>query len=329
MSVRHLSVSSFVGRSAVIVLAGLSVLGLSRTARADAKAALPAAVDTFKMTKPVQTFSPGTLENHIDGQAESVKKYDFKQCDYAEYAPGGAGNQLITVDIYEMGSPLDSYGYYSYQLAPSASRVKFIKVGAVEGYQTRDGISFWKGPYYVNVTITAANAPPNFQAEAPKIAQAIAAKLSGSQPLPPLLALLPPGRTPHSERYQRSDIISQAFLKNGVVANYPSAGTAGRAVYGAVSFGGRGKAGVWAVRRVSEQALDGSGRREAGSAQRRGRRRARHSHQVRRAGRDRHEGQVRRRRPQSQRPRQRPGPRDRRHRQSEIAISLFLVWKGQ
>ena len=39
-----------------------------------------------------------------------------------------------------------------------------------------------------------------------------------------MLALLPAGRTPHSERYQRSDIISQAFLKNGVVANYPSAG---------------------------------------------------------------------------------------------------------
>ena len=176
------------------------------------------------MTKPVQTFSPGTLENHIDGQAESVKKYDFKQCDYAEYAPGGVGNQLITVDIYEMGSPLDSYGYYSYQLAPSASRVKFIKLGAVEGYQTRDGVNFWKGAYYVNVTITAASAPPNFQAEAPKIAQAIATKLSGGQTLPPMLALLPPGRTPHSERYQRSDIISQAFLKNGVVANYPSAG---------------------------------------------------------------------------------------------------------
>ena len=145
--------------TAVMALAGLGVLCASKPAQADAKAALPASVDTFKMTKPVQTFSPGTLEKHIDGQAESVMRYDFKQCDYAEYAPGGAGNQLITVDIYEMGSPLDSYGYYSYQLAPSAKKVKFIKFGAVEGYQTRDGINFWKGQYYVNVTITAANAP--------------------------------------------------------------------------------------------------------------------------------------------------------------------------
>jgi len=141
-------------------LSGL--LGSSTALRADGKSALPAAVDTFKMTKPVQTFSPGTLENHIDGQAESVKKYDFKQCDYAEYAPGGQGTQIITVDVYTMGSPLDSYGYYSYQLFPSAKKVSFMKLGNTEGYlsESKDGISFWKGNYYVVVTITAAMPPP-------------------------------------------------------------------------------------------------------------------------------------------------------------------------
>ncbi len=215
-------------RAASLLGLGLAacVVG-ARPAQADGKSALPMGVDTFKMTKPVQTFSPGTLENHIDGQAESVKKYDFKQCDYAEYAPGGKGTQLITVDVYTMGSPLDSYGYYSYQLYPSANRVKFVKLGNVEGYQTSDSVNFWKGPYYVVVTITAANSPPNYQAEAPKIAAAIAAKLTGGQTPPPMLALLPPGRILHSEHYQRADIFSQAFLKNGVVANYPTVGPQG------------------------------------------------------------------------------------------------------
>lgn len=211
-------------KAVAVILSGLSALSVSASAHADAKGALPASVDTFKMTKPVQVFTPGTLESHIDGQAESVKKYDFKQCDYAEYAPGGTGNQLITVDIYEMGSPLDSYGYYSYQLYPSAKNVKFVKIGGIEGYQTKDGINFWKGAYYVNVTITAANSPANYQAELPKIAAALIAKLSGGQPAAPMLALLPPGRTLHSEHFQRMDIFSQVFLKNGVIANYPSAG---------------------------------------------------------------------------------------------------------
>lgn len=229
MLVRSLLRASWLHRG--VRVASLLSLGMAacalivRPARADGKSALPPGVDTFKMTKPVQTFSPATLENHIDGQAESVKKYDFKQCDYAEYAPGGRGTQLITVDVYTMGSPLDSYGYYSYQLSPSASRVKFIKVGTAAGYQTSDSVNFWKGRYYVVVTITAANSPANYQAEAPRIASAIAAKLDGAQTPPPMLALLPLGRTPNSERFQRADIFSQAYLKNGVVANYPAAGS--------------------------------------------------------------------------------------------------------
>jgi hypothetical protein len=211
--------------ASALTLAALgSVLMVApRSANADAKAALPAAVPPFKMTKPVQVFTPATLENHIDGQAESVKHYQFKQCDYAEYAPNGQGNQLITVDIYEMGSPLDAYGYYSYQLSPSAKTVKYVKVGA-EGYQTRDGLNFWKGDYYVNVTITASNPPAVFAASLPKFGQAIAAKLPGAGQAPAMLKLLPPGYTPHSEKYQRTDVAGQAFLKNAVSAAYPAAG---------------------------------------------------------------------------------------------------------
>jgi hypothetical protein len=130
---------------------------------------------------------------------------------------------LITVDIYEMGTPLDAYGYYSYQLSPSARSVHFVPIGA-EGYQTRDGLTFWKGAFYVNVTITAAGAPPAFQAALPQFGRAIAAKLSGASQPPPLLKLLPPGYTPHSEKYERANVAGQAFLQNGVSASYPSAG---------------------------------------------------------------------------------------------------------
>jgi hypothetical protein len=224
LRVLNLTVPLLRFRYAASALALIAALAPTRPALADGKAALPAAVAGFKMTKPVQVFSPATLENHIDGQAESVKHYQFKQCDYAEYAPNGQGNQLITVDIYEMGTPLDAYGYYSYQLSPSAKTVKYVKIGA-EGYQTKDGLNFWKGNYYVNVTITAANAPPDFQAALPKFGQSIAAKLSGSAQAPTMLHLLPPGYPPHSEKYQRADVAGQSFLKNAVSASYPTAGS--------------------------------------------------------------------------------------------------------
>lgn len=200
-----------------------SFVAAPRLAQADGRAALPASAGGFKIHGAVQTFNPGTLDNHIDGQAESVKRYQFKQCTYAEYAPNGQGNQLITVDIFEMGSPLDSYGYYSFQLSPSAKTAKVIKIGG-EGNVTRDNLSFWKGPYYVVVTITASPAPANFQTAMPQIAQAIAAKLPGATQPPAMLKLLPPGRLPHSEKYQRENIGAQSFIKNGVTATYPSAG---------------------------------------------------------------------------------------------------------
>jgi hypothetical protein len=211
------------GRPVLSPFAACCALTLVCPAHADSKAALPAAVAPFKMTKPVAVFTPTTLENHIDGQAESVKHYQFKQCDYAEYAPNGQGNQLITVDIYEMATPLDAYGYYSFQLSPSARTVSYVNIGA-EGYKTPDSLSFWKGNNYVVITITAANAPANFQAAMPKLGQAIAAKLTGSAQAPAMLALLPPGYPKHTEKFQRADVAGQAFLKNAVVAAYPTAG---------------------------------------------------------------------------------------------------------
>ena len=172
------------------------------------------------MTKPSVVFNPATLENHIDGEAQAVKYYAFQQCAYGEYAPGGKGNQLITVDVYQFAQPLDAYGYYTTQRNPAA---KTVRVGG-DGYQETSDLNFWKGPYCVKITITAATPTPAFQQEMSKLASAIAAKLGGSSAVPPIVGLLPPGRAPRSEHYMRSDIAAQSYLKNGILAKYPSAG---------------------------------------------------------------------------------------------------------
>jgi hypothetical protein len=189
-------------------------------ARADARTALPPAAGNFKMKGKVVVYTPSTLENHIDGEAEAVKRFDFRQCAYAEYAPSGQGNQLITVDVFQMGSPLDAYGYYSQQ---RNARARFLKMGA-EGYQEPTALNFWKGPYYVRLAITAANAPPAFQQAMPQIARAVAARLTGPSSPPAMLSLLPPGHAPHTEQYVRSNIAAQSYIGNGVVARYLAAG---------------------------------------------------------------------------------------------------------
>ncbi|MCW3096340.1 MAG: hypothetical protein JWL77_1958 [Chthonomonadaceae bacterium] len=207
----------------LLTLAGLLALsGAARHASADARAALPATSGTLKMVKSAtspQLFNPGTLENHIDGEAQAVKQYGFKSCTYAEYSPTGGGTQLLTVDIYEMNTPQDAFGYYSHQRSDNA---KIVKIGG-EGYVEPTAFNFWKGPYYVKMAITASNPAP-FQPEMPKLAQAIAAKLSGSTAMPAVMQLLPPGYKPQSNQYQRSDIAGQSYINNGVTGKYPSAG---------------------------------------------------------------------------------------------------------
>lgn len=188
---------------------------------ADTKSALPAVVGTWKTTKAPIIYKPNDLENHIDGEAQAFKQYDFRECAYAEYAPGGKGNQLITVDVFQMGSPLDAFGYYAGQRNAHA---KYLKIGA-EAYQEKTALNFWKGAYYVRIAITASNPTAAYQQALPQIAQAVAAKLTGPTAPPAMLGLLPPGFSPKTEKYQRSDIAGQVFLKNGVVAKYPAAGS--------------------------------------------------------------------------------------------------------
>lgn len=209
-------------RSLLMPAVLLALSGTARHASADAKGALPAVSGNLKMvhspTSP-QLFNPGTLDNHIDGEAQAVRQYGFKSCTYAEYSPTGTGTQLLTVDIYEMNTPQDAFGYYSHQRGDKA---KIVKVGA-EGYVEPTAFNFWKGPYYVKMAITAAN-PAAFQPQMPKLAQAIAAKLTGSTEQPAIMKLLPPGYKPLSNQYQRSDIAGQSYINNGVTGKYPSAG---------------------------------------------------------------------------------------------------------
>ena len=187
---------------------------------ADTKGALPASVADLKLTHAPQVYSPATLESHIDGEAEAVKHYDFKECAYGEYAVKGQGNPVITADIYQMGDATNAWGYYSGQQNASA---KEVVVSGAHGYQETSALNFWKGAYYIKLTITSANTAA-FQPVLPKLATAIAAKLTGSTTIPDIVKLLPSGYKPRTEKYSRSDIAAQSYIRNGVIANYPAAG---------------------------------------------------------------------------------------------------------
>lgn len=223
MSVRNLKSvfgSMSVLRTAATTACVAVTVAVALPAFADNKAALPPAVGDLKLTRAPQVYSPATLESHIDGEAEAVKHYDFKECAYGEYAPKGQGTPVITADIYQMGDATNAWGYYSGQQNASA---KEVTVGGAHGYQEATALNFWKGPFYIKLTITAANAAA-YQPVLPKLATAIAGKLNGSTSVPDIIKLLPAGYKPRTEKYSRSDIAAQSYIRNGVIANYPATG---------------------------------------------------------------------------------------------------------
>jgi len=173
----------------------------------------------WKRTSPIQFFTEENLYEHIDGAAESFFAYQFQLCGATTYEPEQGGEDFITVDIYDMKTPLNAYGMYRSELYPDA---KFVDIGA-EGYADASSINFWKDKYYVKLLATRED--ESFLAANTVIAQAIADSIYGRYSVPYLAQLLPKESiTENSEKFVLDNVLGHEFLRNGVAARYQIGG---------------------------------------------------------------------------------------------------------
>jgi len=157
-------------------------------------------------------YDPKTLYEHIDGAADLFLAYGFARLAVAEYALG-SGEHLITVDVYDMGEPINAFGIFTSERPPG---VKPVALGS-HGHSGDGVIAFWQGRYYVKVLQVAGDHP----AEAMAFAQAATAHLPASAGLPAALKLLPTrARIADSERYVRRSALGHRSLENVVSAQY-------------------------------------------------------------------------------------------------------------
>ncbi len=199
---------------------GALLLGGSAGWAAGARELLPAsgAVSGWKQTGAPRLYNASNLFDLIDGEAQSVLGYSFAGCAHGEYAPPNQSKPALTVDVYDMSDPLNAFGLFS------SDRIsgKSVPIGA-EGVKIgTSGLNFWKGRYVVRTALVSVS--PANEAVQLAFARAVAAKITGPSAPPPILKALPAGRQPHSEKYVKSNVAGQAFLKNAVTARYPSAG---------------------------------------------------------------------------------------------------------
>jgi hypothetical protein len=176
---------------------------------------LPDTVEGWQQNDKPKFYEPANLFNYIDGSADLFLAYDFKCLLAAKYDQGKPDQAFISLDIYDMGTPINAFGIYS------AERIldqKYIELGE-QGYQRPDLIVLWKNRYIVKVSAVISNdTPPS--AVMMTMAKHVAEIIPNTPALPQLDLLPADGKVVNSEKYARKNYLGQGFLTNVVSATY-------------------------------------------------------------------------------------------------------------
>jgi hypothetical protein len=171
----------------------------------------------WKRSGEIQTFSPKTLYEYIDGAADLYLMYDFQALKVAEYQ--NEKKSSVTVDVYFHKTPIHAFGIYSQERLPDAN---FINVGA-QAYVESNALNFLTGPYYVKISSynTGAEDREILLIFAKKVAEGLGEKGS----LPSILSCFPEeGKKKHSEKFINQNFLGYSFLHSAFTADYELSG---------------------------------------------------------------------------------------------------------
>jgi hypothetical protein len=161
-------------------------------------------------------FYAADLYQYIDGAAQAFHMYDLVAMVHREYK---AGDAEITVDIYDMGEPINAFGIYSAERSPEN---RYIQAGA-EGYIDEHVLNFLQGSFYVKMSAFSdkGSAQPAMRSFAGEISK----RIGGGTALPSILAVFPAaGRVARSEKYVKRAPLGHEFLASACTADYRFAG---------------------------------------------------------------------------------------------------------
>lgn len=166
-------------------------------------------------------YVSANLYLYINGQAEMYLDYGFQSLISNEYTNEKQPGAVIVVDIYDMQDKDRAMGIYTAEKDESARR---IDAGA-EGYQSGQVLNFWKGPYYVKISVLGRIADP--EGVLPLFARAAAAKIPGdTQPPERALRLKQLGLIDGTLKYLPKSFMGHAFLTNTYSGEYLLPGAA-------------------------------------------------------------------------------------------------------
>jgi hypothetical protein len=155
-------------------------------------------------------YHPDDLYKYMDGGADVFLFYDFKELLHQEFKAKQAD---LTVDVFDMGTPLNAFGIYAAERAPL---YHFIPVGT-EGYQNEGILNFLQGRYYVKLTAFGDGADSVLD----QFAHSLSAKMGDNGAFPELVQKMPQNHLiPRSEQYWPKAPLGHEFLSPGYMATY-------------------------------------------------------------------------------------------------------------
>jgi len=192
-----------------------SIVALSLTACAGRGTDFPE-VDGWERTGDVLTYDADNLWEYINGAAELFVDYEVQTCRTADLS---AGDLTVTVDLYDMGTPLNAFGVFERESPGEGIALTGATAAVVSPpYQAL----MLKGATYVKVNAIEGELT---ESSGRDLLAGIASALPGSADRPAELELLPQnGRIAGSEGYQRRGFLGLAELTHCVHADYAAAG---------------------------------------------------------------------------------------------------------
>jgi hypothetical protein len=152
--------------------------------------AWPSDIDGWKISEGPTEYGPTTAFKYMDGAAELFLAYNMRKLTVVRYEK--AGHPAMTLEVFEMGSPEDAYGLFSFESNdPDA--------GIGQGSEFGGGLlRFWKGNHFVSVYGEGPGG--DIEAATLGLGRQVASCIKETGQPPQLLSYLPDGEAPFSRQ---------------------------------------------------------------------------------------------------------------------------------
>lgn len=160
----------------------------------------------------VRVYTAETLWEYIDGAALLFVEYGVRTCTSADLSDGGVA---VTVELYEMASPLGAVGVFKTESSGEGVSLSGATIAAVSPPTQALMV---KGSTYAKVNVYEGELS---ESDGRRLLQGLAASLPGEPIMPREFSLLPEeGRVAGSERYEPVSLLSLEELTDCVYADY-------------------------------------------------------------------------------------------------------------